>query len=141
MPKLVSLLGAAVLAFGFACDGGGPPVKTASGERIDRLTIEERFATSDEVKETNLRGERLRTAVELMDKHGVMRLQGDFESKAVVVAGTVTLIVKPTTGAERRIVVKSCAHENVCPFLDAALAKGLIEHKPVACKSEAPCGK
>jgi nitrite reductase/ring-hydroxylating ferredoxin subunit len=48
--------------------------------------------------------------------------------------------VKPVTGAERRIVVKSCIHENVCPFLDAALAKGLIEHKPVACKSEARCG-
>ena len=105
------------------------------------MTIEERFATSDEVKETNLRGQRLRAAVELTDKHGVMSLKGSFESKAVVHTGSVTLIVKPAEGKERRIVVQSCAQENVCPFLDAALAQGLIEHKPVACKSEAPCEK
>ncbi|MBX3221286.1 MAG: hypothetical protein KF795_12255 [Labilithrix sp.] len=127
----VSLLG---------CDDG-PPVKTASGERIDRVTIEERFVTSDEVKETTLRGERLRTAVELMDKHDVMTLSGSFESKAVVHTGSVTLIVKPATGAERRIVVESCVQKNVCAFLEAAQAKGLIEHKPVACRSEARCGK
>ncbi|MBN9166472.1 MAG: hypothetical protein BGO98_43975 [Myxococcales bacterium 68-20] len=127
-------------AFLLACENG-PPVKTASGERIDRLTIEERFATSDEVKETSLRGERLRNAVELMDKHGVTSLKGSFESKAVVHTGSVTLIVKPVERQERRIVVQTCAQENVCPFLEAALAKGLIEHKPVACKSEAPCEK
>ena len=118
-----------------------PPVKTAAGERLERLTIEERFATSDEVKETNLRGERLRTAVDLMDEHGVSGLTGTFESKAVVHTGSVTLIIKPTEGAERRIAVQSCAHENVCPFLDAALAKGLLEHKPLACKSGARCEK
>lgn len=138
MHKLVFV--GAVGALAFACDEG-PPVKTASGERVDRVTIEERFVTSDEVKETSLSGDRLRTAVELMDKHGVMGLKGTFESKAVVASGTLTIIVKPASGAERRIVVKSCVHENVCPFLEAALAKGLIEHKPVVCKSEATCGK
>ena len=81
------------------------------------------------------------TAVELMDKHGVMKLSGSFESKAVVHTGSVTVIVKPTDGKERRILVQSCAHENVCPFLEAARDSGLIKHKPVACKSEAPCEK
>jgi len=121
--------------------GAAPPVRTSSGEQLEKVTIEERFATSDEVKETNLRGNRLRTAVDLMDEHGVTSLTGSFESKAVVHTGSVTLIVKPVAGSERRIVVQSCAQKNVCPFLDAAFAKGLIEHKPVACKSEAPCEK
>ena len=120
--------------------GSGPPVKTSSGESIDRVTIEERFATSDEVKETNLRSDRLRTAIELMEQHGVMSLSGSFASKTVHTA-SVTVIVKPAEGAERRIVVQSCAHENVCPFLEAALAKRLIEHRPMACRSEAPCAK
>ena len=128
-------------ALGLAACSDGPPVKTASGERIQKLTIEERFTLSDEVKETTLRSERLRSAVELMEKHGVMRLSGTFESKAVVQTGTVTLIVAPASGPERRIVVNSCAHENVCPFLDAALEKGLIERRPMACRSQAPCGK
>ena len=114
---------------------------TASGERIERLTIEERFATSDEVKETNLRSERLRTAVALMDEHGVTGLNGTFDSKAVVNTGSVTLIIKPAEGTERRIVVQSCVQKNVCPFLDAALSKGLIERRPLACKSDASCEK
>ena len=143
MVKLCALTfgaGVALVLAISACDQG-PPVKTASGERLDRITIEERFATSDEVKETTLQGDRLRVAVELMDKRGATGLTGTFESKAVVASGTVTITIKPVSGAERRIVVKSCVHENVCGFLDDALAKGLIEHKPVACKSEAPCGK
>ena len=127
------------LATLLACEGG-PPVKTASGEHIERVTIEERFATSDEVKETNLRSERLRTAIELMEKHGVMSLSGSFASKAVH-TGSVTVIVKPKDGQERRIVVQSCAHENVCPFLEEALAKRLIEQRPLACRSDAPCAK
>ncbi|MBX3214668.1 MAG: hypothetical protein KF850_21715 [Labilithrix sp.] len=138
MSKLaVSLV---VIASVLGC-GGGPPVKTASGERIERVTIEERFATSDEVKETTLRGERLRTAVELMDEHDVTTLNGNFESKSVVHTGNVTVIVKPVTGAERRIFVESCAHKKLCPFLEAAQAKGLIERRPLACKSEARCGR
>lgn len=107
---------------------------------IERVTIEESFATSDQTNETTLRGDRLRAGVELMDKHGVTALNGSFEGKSVH-AGTVTVIVKPQGGAERRIVVKSCAHENVCPFLDAVQAKGLLEHKPVACKTEAACAR
>jgi hypothetical protein len=125
--------------FALACQDG-PPAKTASGERIDRVVIEERFALSDEVKETVLRNDRLRAALELMDKHGISKLEGTFESKAVVAKGTVTIVVKPTSGAERRIVVKSCVHEDVCPFLEAAVAQRLLERQPVACKSEAPCG-
>ena len=138
LKKLLALVPTGALVVGCS---DAPPVKTASGERIERLTIEERFATSDEVKETNLRSERLRTAVDLMDEHGVTQLTGTFDSKAVVHTGSVTLLVKPVDGKERRIVVQSCAQKNVCPFLDAAFAKGLIEHKPVACKSEAPCDK
>jgi hypothetical protein len=132
------LLVAAPFALALGCD---TPVKTASGEHIDTVTIEERFATSDKVKETSLRGARLRAAVDLMDKHGVTGLKGTFESKAVMNTGTVTLIVKPSSGAERRTVVSSCVQENVCPFLEAAKASGLIEHTPVACKTEAPCAK
>lgn len=115
---------------------------TSSGEHIDRITIEERFARSDEVKKTTLRGDRLRAAVDLMDKHGVMNLKGDYEAEGVALAsGTVTLIVEPASGEERRIVVESCVQENVCAFFDDAVADGLVERKPVACKSEVPCAR
>jgi len=123
----------------FACQDG-PPAKTAAGEHIDRVVIEEEFAMSDQVKKTTLSGDKLRTALELMDKHGVTKLEGTFESKSVVAKGTVTIVVKPTSGAERRIVVNSCVHETVCPFLEAAVAQKLLDRQPVACKSEAPCG-
>jgi hypothetical protein len=123
----------------FACQGG-PPAKTASGELIDRVVIEEEFALSDKVNKTTLRGDQLRTALELMDKHGISKLEGKFESKSVVAKGTVTIIVKPTSGVERRIVVNSCVHESVCPFFEAAVAQKLLDRQPVACKSEAPCG-
>jgi hypothetical protein len=118
----------------------GPPAKTASGEDIDRVVIEEEFALSDKVDKTTLRGDQLQTALELMDKHGISKLEGTFESKSVVAKGTVTIVVKPTRSAERRIVVKSCVHESVCPFLEAAVAHKLLDRQPVACKSEAPCG-
>ena len=131
---LLVLLPAAVIA----CDGG-PPVKSASGERIEHLSIEESFPTSDEVKETTLRGDKLRTAIELMEKHGAFDLKGTFESKAGVANGTVTLAVKPVGASERRIVVKSCVHKNVCAFLGEAVEQKLLPRLPVACKSTATC--
>ena len=135
MSKLALLCGFAVVT---SCTGR-PPVTTASGERIDAVTVEESFATSEDVRETSFRGDRLRTAVDLLEKHGILGLTGSFESKAVH-TGKVTLIVKPSGAAERRIVVDTCVHERVCAFFHDAHGRGLVERIPVACKSETPCG-
>jgi hypothetical protein len=119
-----------VIAFALlaACEPP-PPVKTASGERLESISVEE----------TRLTGDRLRAAVALMDKHGVTGMTGTLSAKGVVDSGSVSVVVRPVGGSERRVTARSCVEPKLCAFLDEALAQHLIERRPVACKSAATC--
>lgn len=123
-----------------ACESS-PPIKSASGELIDGISFEETFPLSNDVKDTTLRGERLRTAVAMMDKHGVLALKGEYRASGVLEKGTLTIVVKPVAGAERRVVFKSCGQENVCSFFAEATGQGIVEHMPVLCRNPVACDK
>lgn len=123
-----------------ACDPP-PPVKSASGELIDGVSFEESFPLSNEVKDASLRGERLRSGVALMDKHGIFALKGDYRATGVLDKSTLTIIVKPVAGQERRATFRSCATDELCAFFEEATAQGVVERKPLVCRSPIPCEK
>jgi hypothetical protein len=134
--RIVVLL-AAALAIA-ACEKA-PPVKSSSGEQIERISFEESFPLSNDVKESSLRGERLRDGVVLMDKHGVLGLTGERRTSGVLDKSTLTIIVQPTGGGERRLSLRSCSVASVCAFFEEASAQGLVEHKPLVCRNAQPC--
>ena len=121
-----------------ACESS-PPIKSSGGELIDGVAFEETFPLSNDVKESSLHGERLRTGVEIMDKYGVLALRGDYRATGVLEKGTLTIIVKPVAGAERRVTFRSCAEEKVCKFFEEAAAQGVIEHVALVCRNRIPC--
>lgn len=126
-----------------ACESG-PPVKTASGQRVAGVTIEERFPLSDNVYEMAFRGERLRKAVELMDKHGVFALSGSYEASGALDTSTVTITIvsgeeKDKGDKERRIVVKNCAETKFCAFAEEAKTTGIIDKQPKVCRTAQAC--
>ncbi len=126
----------------FACDSSPPP-KTASGMRLESVTIQEQFPLNPEGKIKEYTGDDLRKLVPLMDKQGLFDLTGQtFASKEVVESGTLLIRVKPVDQPVRVITAKSCAHEKICAFFTEAHAQGLVERKPVVCGSSAvACSK
>ena len=128
----------AAVAVLLACDPP-PPIKSSSGEMIDGVSFEETFALSSEVKSSSLRGERLRAGVALMDKHGVLAMKGEYKANGVLDKGTLTIFVKPISGAERMITFRSCASENVCKFFGDAVAEGIVDHTPIVCRNRTSC--
>lgn len=124
----------------FACDPP-PPIKSSSGELIDGIAFQETFALSSEVAESTLHGDRLRNAVALMDKHGVLAMKGVYKAQGVVDKSTLTIVVRPVVGTERRLELRSCAEANVCAFFEDAAANGVVEHKPLVCRNATPCDK
>lgn len=125
---------------GVGCESA-PPIKTSSGELIDGITFEETFPLSTEVKDATLHGERLRTGVALMDRHGVFALKGEYRASGVLDKSTLTIVIKPVVGAERRVSFRSCSVENVCAFFGEATAQGVVEHLPIVCRNAVPCEK
>jgi hypothetical protein len=121
-----------------ACDPP-PPIKTSSGMRIASVEYKEAFARSDDVHQTTFHGDRLRRAVELMDKNGVFALSGTYEAKGVLDSSTLTIVVRSTDEKETRIVVRNCAEPHVCAFMSAAAGEGVVERMPLACKSTNAC--
>lgn len=140
--RLPFSLGVAIAMLGMvaSCDSG-PPIKTASGELIDSIKFEESFPLSSDVKDSSLGGERLRNAVVLMDKHHLFDLRGEYKASGVLDKGTLTIVVKPVAGAERRTTFKSCGHDAVCAFFAEASASNIVDHTPVICRNPVPCDK
>ena len=130
---------ALVLLLALASCESSPPIKSSAGELIDGVSFEETFPLSNDVKESSLHGERLRTGVAIMDKYGVLALRGDYRASGVLEKSTLTIIVKPVAGAERRVTFRSCADEKVCKFFDEAAAQGVIEHVALVCRNRIPC--
>jgi hypothetical protein len=128
---------ALVAALG-ACDEG-PPIKTASGERIGGVSYEERFPLSNDVHSVSFHGDRLRRAVELMDKDGVTGLTGEVASTGVLDKSSLTIVVTGTDGRERKLVVKNCAEPHVCAFFAEAVKSGIAEKLPVVCREPVAC--
>lgn len=118
-----------------------PPIKSPSGEAIDIVTYEERFALSSDTHDGSFRAERLKRALEMMDKRGVLAMDGAYEVKGVVASSTLTLVVKPSAGKERKITLENCSEEHVCGFFADAQAAGVVERQPQVCKSAKPCDK
>lgn len=136
-PTVVVLVLFAVLA---ACDPG-PPIRAASGEHIGGISYEERFPLSNDVHNASFHGDRLRRAVELMDKNGVMPLTGEVAATGVLDKSSLTIVVTGTDGRERKLVVKNCAEPHVCAFFAEALKNGIVEKLPVVCREPVACTK
>lgn len=139
--RLRLFLSLAIVAASIAGCDSGPPIKTASGELIDGIAFEETFPLSNDVKDSSLHGERLRSAVALMDKHRVFDLKGEFRATGVLDKGTLVIVIKPVAGAERRVSFKSCGHEHVCAFFAEASSQAVVDHTPVLCRNPVPCDK
>jgi len=118
-----------------------PPIKSPAGEAIEAVTYEERFALSPDAHEGSFRAERLKKALEMMDKRGLLAMEGSYEVKGVVDSSTLTVVVKPTGGKERRITLKNCSEEHVCGFFTDAQAAGVVDKVPQVCKSAKTCEK
>jgi hypothetical protein len=115
------------------------PVKTASGDSVQEISYEETFPLSTDRHEVTFHGDRLRRAVELLDKHGVMGLSGDFKATGVLDKSTLTLVVLGADRKERKVVAKNCAETHVCAFFAEAVTSGLVDKTPVVCRDPVPC--
>jgi hypothetical protein len=119
------------------------PVMDARGEPVTEIRFEERFALDAEGKSKSFRGDELKQTVELLDKNGVLALDGTFAATGVVDQSQVDVVV--VTGANggrgegRRIVVKNCAEPHLCAFFADAKKSGLVEHIPGVCRDTTPC--
>jgi hypothetical protein len=136
----VALCLSATFATAFACDPP-PPIKTASGERIDGVKFEEKFPLSTDTNEVTFHGDRLRSAVELLDQAGAITLTGDYEAKGVVDKSTLVMTVRNIDRKERAVTLKNCAEPHVCAFFTDAVKKGVVEKMPVVCRDATPCVK
>jgi hypothetical protein len=132
---------AALLAFvAVACEPA-PPIKTASGERIGGVSYEERFPLSNDGHETTLHGDKLRKAVDMMDRAGVIALTGNYEATGVLDKSTLVVTVTTSDNHERKLVMKNCAEPHVCAFFTEAMKSGLVDRLPVVCRDALPCTK
>jgi hypothetical protein len=132
------LLSLSALTLG--CDSG-PPVKTSTGEAIEFIAIHEQFALSTDVKGDRLHGERLRKALEIMERTGAFAVEGDYAARGVVDKTSLTVTVRSAGGRERSMVMKNCAEPKMCAFLSEAHKAHVIDREPAACKSDKPCEK
>ncbi len=132
---------AALLAFiPIACEPSAP-IKTAAGERIEGVSYEEHFPLSNDGHETTLRGDRLRRAVEMMDRAGVIAMTGNYAATSVVDKSTLVLTVSTGNKTERRLVVKNCAEPHLCAFFAEAVKSGVADRTPVVCRDAVACAK
>lgn len=129
---------AAIGSASVACEPP-PPVKSASGERVSEVSYEERFPLSNDGHEVTFHGDRLRRAVELLDKHGAMGLSGDFAATGVLDKSTLVFVVRSADNKERKVVVKNCAEAHLCTFFADAVKSGLVEKTPVVCREAVAC--
>jgi hypothetical protein len=98
--RLVLPLAFALLTPCAACDSG-PPIKTASGERIGSLSYEEKFPLSNDGHDSTFHGDRLRSAVAMMDRAGAISLSGDYAARGVLDNRTHTVTVTTLATLER----------------------------------------
>jgi hypothetical protein len=130
---------AVALSFIFFACSSGPPIKTTSGEVIEGVTYEERFPLSTDVHEVTFRGDRLRTAVALMDQAQVIGMTGDFQAPAGVDKSTLVVTIHGAENRVRQIFVKNCAEEHVCAFFAAAVKSDIVEKAPAVCRDGVRC--
>ena len=131
----------AVVAFaGIACEPP-KPVKAASGESIVNVSYEERFPLSNDGKEAAFHGDRLRRAVEMMDRAGLTSMSGSYAATGVLDKSTLTFTVTTADKRERQLVVKNCAEPHLCAFFTEAVKSGVAERMPVVCRDATACAK
>jgi hypothetical protein len=124
----------------FACEacGDGPPIRTASGEHVTGVSYEERFPLSSDTHETTFHGDRLRRAVEMMDRTGMIAMSGTYQ--AIGALDKSMLIVTITAeNTQRKLVIKNCAEPTVCGFFANAVKSELVDKAPVVCRDAIPC--
>jgi hypothetical protein len=121
-----------------AC-GSPPPVQSSSGEAIEAIEIEERFALSSDARSSSLRGEKLKKALVILERHGLFAQGATFEDRSVVDSTTLTLVVRPQGAPERRIVVRNCAEPRVCAFFRDAAESAIVERAPAVCRAKNAC--
>lgn len=118
------------------------PIKTASGELVDGVAFEEHFPLSKDGREVTLHGDKLKAAVQLLDKHGVIGMNGNYEpSKSVLDKGTLVVSVHSPDDKQRSVTVKNCAEPHVCAFFAEAVQTGVTDKTPVVCREAVACTK
>jgi hypothetical protein len=118
-----------------------PPIKTASGERIDGVSYEEKFPLSNDGHETTLHGDKLRKAVAMMDRAGLIAMTGNYEAPGVLDKSTFIVTVTTSDNRERKLFVKNCAEPHLCAYFTEAVKSGLADRMPVVCRDAVACVK
>ena len=137
-PSLLRI--AAVGISGLACScSSGPPIRTASGELIEGVSYEERTPLSTEVREVAFRGDRLRSAVALLDRAGAIGMSGSYQATSVVDKSTLVLTIHAGEQRVRKILVKNCVEPHVCAFFAAAVQGELVDTVPIVCREGPLC--
>jgi hypothetical protein len=77
----------------------------------------------------------------MMDKNGVMALQGEYAASGVLDKSTLVVTITTAGSRERKLVVKNCAETHVCAFFAEAVKSGVAEKTPVVCRDAVPCTK
>ncbi|MDB4944283.1 MAG: hypothetical protein JWP97_3817 [Labilithrix sp.] len=139
-PAATALAGLTAVLASAACDSG-PPVRSASGEIVESVTFEERFAlTNDAASEVRFGGERLRKAMPLLEKTGVSALSGSFSAGHVLDKSTMTITFEGAQKKTRTVTVKNCAEPHVCAFFEQARKEGFVDKLPAVCRGTTACG-
>jgi hypothetical protein len=114
------------------------PLQSASGARVKRIIIYERFAFSHP-RATELSGVELEPAVELLDRHGVLRLSGRTFVTPALDGSDLTVGVELTSGETRVVYLDNCSEPHVCGFAKEAVSTGLLARLPQTCAGEIDC--
>ena len=128
-----------LVLFVLACSCDPPPARTASGELIDSVAWQERFARTNDARDTRLTGKALEKAVPLLDQNQVTALHGEFAASGKIDEASLVFTVQARNKPERTVIMKNCAETHVCAFLKAAVRDGVTERLPGLCKSAPPC--
>jgi len=105
------------------------------------VSFEERFPLSTDANEVTFHGDRLKRAVEMLDKAGAIALSGDYAATGVLDKSTLVLTVRNADQKERKLTLKNCAEPHVCAFFTEAVKNGVVEKLPVVCRDPVPCAK
>ena len=127
------------LGLSLLCCSSGPPIKTASGEVIESVTYEERSPKSTDTREVKLSGDRLRTAVALMDRSEVTGMSGDYQSTERGDKDSLVITIVGAENRQRKIVVTNCAEVHVCGFFAAAVKSEIVDKVPAVCRDGLRC--
>jgi hypothetical protein len=119
-----------------------PPVRSVTGLRVTRVLITEDIALrASQPAPIELAAAKLEPTVQLLDRHGVLRLPPGEYSALAADGSSVKVRVEVADSKPIVFDLSNCAEPHVCGFLRDAVMAGLLDHAPKTCQTPPPpCG-